>query len=175
MKLSDLHGVELLTIGQKTLLKAHRRFLGCEQCDSLASTPFDMILEDVVGLTENHIEYLLPEAAKCPNCKNPVFEDTLVHPDAAFEETLNFEKFYVPNLEETNFVFVDDNVLTQAKRNIEGCENCCPDAEITLDYILDEITGCDPQYTEYILSRPTTCPVCFHEVTEKTLVIPSAV
>jgi len=175
MKLSDLHGVELLTIGQKTLLKAHRRFLGCEQCDSQASTPFEMILEDVVGLTENHIEYLLPEAAKCPNCNNPVFEDTLVRPDAAFEETLNVEKFYVPNLEETNFVFVDDNVLTQAKRNIEGCEHCCPDAEITLDYILDEITGCDPQYTEYILSRPTTCPICFHEVTEKTLVIPAAV
>ena len=48
-----------------------------------------------------------------------------------------------------------------------------PDAEITLDYILDEITGCDPQFTEYILSRPANCPACFHEVTEKTLVIPS--
>jgi hypothetical protein len=173
MKLSDLHGVELLTIGEKTLGKAHRRFLGCEKCDALASTPFNLILEDVVGCTENYIEYLLPEAAKCPNCNNSVFEATLVRPDAEFEETQNVEKFYVPNLEETNFTFVDETVLTQAKHKIEGCEHCCPDAEITLDYILDEITGSDPQFTEYILSRPTNCPVCFHEVTEKTLVIPA--
>src|SRR5262249_14514895 len=173
MKLGYLHGVELLTIGEKTLKKAHRRFLGCQQCDAQASTPFDLILEDVVGLTDNYMEYLMPEAAKCPNCNNPVFETTLVRPDAAFEETLNVEKFYVPNLEETNFAFVDDAVLTQAKQKIEGCEHCCPDAEITLDYILDEITGCNPQYTEYILSRPTNCPSCLHEVTEKTLVIPS--
>src|SRR5262245_14184338 len=173
MKLGYLHGVELLTIGTETLLKAHRRFFGCEQCDAQASTPFELILEDVVGLPENHIEYLLPEAAKCPNCDNPVFEATLVHPDAEFEEAQNVEKFYEPNFEETNLVFIDEAVLTQAKRNIEGCEHCCPDAEITLDYILDDITGCDPQLTEYILSHPTNCPVCFHEVTEKTLVIPA--
>jgi hypothetical protein len=173
MKLGYLHGVELLTIGQKTLLKAHRRFVGCEQCDVQASTPFELILEDVVGITENYIEYLLPEPAKCPNCNNPVFETTLVHPDAEFEETQNVEKFYVPNLEDTNFVFIEEAVLTKAKHGIEGCEYCCPDAEITFDYILDEVTGCDPQYTEYILSHPTSCPACFHEVTEKTLVIPS--
>jgi hypothetical protein len=173
MKPSYILGVELLAIGQKTLLKANRRFLACQHCDTEASTPFEWILQEVLDQSENHVEYLLSEPAKCPKCASPVYESTLVQPDAAFERNQNEPKIYLPPLESTNFVFIDEATLHRAQSQLAGCEHCCEEAEISLDYILDDVTGCDPQITEYLLCHSTTCPECFSEVTEKTLVIPN--
>jgi hypothetical protein len=168
-----LLGSEILAVGQKTLAKAHRRFVSCERCDLEATTPFEMILEDVIGQRERVAEYLMSEPATCPKCREAVFEMTLIRPDAEFERTQCPDKTFVPALEETNFVFIDDTVLANAQSHIVGCEQCCEDAEISLDYILDELTGCEPTETEYILCRPTTCPRCYSVVTEKSLIIPS--
>jgi len=171
MNPSFLLGTELLTIGQKTLAKAHRRFLSCERCDAQATTPFELILEDVVGPTENYVEYLMSEPGSCPKCHEAVFESTLIRPDEEFARNQCTDKVYAPSLENTTFVFVVEGTLKAAQSYILGCEQCTPDAEISLDYILDQLTGCDPTSTEYILCRPTSCPQCFGQVTEKTLVI----
>ncbi len=37
-------------------------------------------------------------------------------------------------------------------------------ADIPFDYILDCITGCDPELTDYILEQSARCPRCSGEV-----------
>ena len=82
-------------------------------------------------------------------------------------------KVYEPALTEIEIVLVDEEVLLKAQSMIVSCESCADDADITLDYLLDEITGCEPTRTEYLLHRPARCPYCFHAVTEKTLIVAS--
>jgi len=81
------------------------------------------------------------------------------------------ELFTLP-IEEINLVLVDYPRVDQAESFISGCERCDQDAEISFDYLLDELTGCDPTRTEYLMYRPARCPRCQAEVTEKTLIIP---
>ena len=75
-------------------------------------------------------------------------------------------------VEEMNVVLVDDDAVQEAESLISGCERCDKGAEISLDYVLDELTGSDPTRTEYLMLRPARCPRCLAEVTEKTLIIP---
>ena len=81
------------------------------------------------------------------------------------------EKCFEPLWEETDVVLVDEPELLEAQSYLAGCENCVLDAEITFDYLLDDITGCDPTSTEYLLFRPAKCPGCHQDVFEKTLVV----
>jgi hypothetical protein len=66
-----------------------------------------------------------------------------------------------PPWRKTKPVRVDDAMLRLAERRIESCETCTPDqAEVPFDYILDAITGSDPEETDYVLSGPARCPRC---------------
>ena len=48
-----------------------------------------------------------------------------------------------------------------AEQHIDSCEACTSDlAEVPFDYILDSITGCDPEVTDYVLPEPAHCPRC---------------
>src|SRR2546425_2689117 len=69
-------------------------------------------------------------------------------------------------------LLVDGRTLIEAESLISGCEHCNRDAEISFDYVLDELTGCDPTRTEYLMYRAGRCPNCRSEVTEKTLITP---
>jgi hypothetical protein len=70
-------------------------------------------------------------------------------------------------------VTVHANVVRQAQDMIESCEQCNAEgAEIPFDNILDRVTGSDPSVTDYILEAPAKCPLCFRQITEKTLVEP---
>jgi len=56
---------------------------------------------------------------------------------------------------------VDLDTLRQAEAQISSCEACTPDlAEVPFDYVLDSITGCDPETTDYVLAMPACCPQC---------------
>lgn len=56
---------------------------------------------------------------------------------------------------------VDVPTRRMAEECIESCEACTPDlAEISFDCVLDRITGCDPEVTDYTLSEPARCPRC---------------
>lgn len=71
-------------------------------------------------------------------------------------------------------VTVDSTTAQRAQRQIESCEHCHPeDAEIPFDWLLAEVTGKHGHY-ELVLSKPTRCPNCKREVTEKTLIEPIA-
>ena len=67
-------------------------------------------------------------------------------------------------------VLVDEDTLVKTQRYVSACEHCAENANITFDYLLDEITGCDPA-THYLMCRPASCPCCSGDVTEKTLVV----
>jgi hypothetical protein len=73
-------------------------------------------------------------------------------------------------LEQQNVVLIDAAIVEEAQRMLSACEFCSDMAELTFDYILDELTGCDPRVTEYILERPARCLQCGAPITEKTLV-----
>ena len=79
--------------------------------------------------------------------------------------------YFDPPLENTNVQLVDEYIRALAQCMIAGCEQCCESTEITFDCVLDEITGCDPTTTEYLLCRPAWCPRCFREVNERTMVL----
>ena len=73
-------------------------------------------------------------------------------------------------LEEINIVLIGESTVADAEEFLTGCENCSDNVPIALDYLLDALTGCDPQVTEYVMCRPVCCPFCLNEVREKTLV-----
>src|SRR6266404_1825567 len=69
-----------------------------------------------------------------------------------------------------NIVLVDEDTVAETQQCLSGCESCAENADITFDYLLDQITGCDPA-TNYLMCRPANCPSCSRDVTEKTLVV----
>jgi hypothetical protein len=73
-----------------------------------------------------------------------------------------------PHLEDVDIVLIDESAIQQAEDLISACQTCSPEAELTLDYLLDSLTGRNPAVTEYLLRRPARCPRCRAEVTEKT-------
>jgi len=76
-----------------------------------------------------------------------------------------------PTWEETRIVLIDESLILRAQREILSCEECNPsEAETPFVSILDEITGCDPTVTDYVLAKPAKCPRCFREIKEKSLI-----
>jgi len=69
-------------------------------------------------------------------------------------------------------VTVDFAIVNDVERQIESCEHChSDDAEIPFDWLSAEVTGKRGPY-EFILGELARCPICKHEITEKTLVEP---
>ncbi len=74
------------------------------------------------------------------------------------------ERVY-PSWKNTIPVLIAEETVRAAERQIESCEACTPDeAEIPFDYVLDSITGCEPESTDYVLEKPAKCPRCSGEV-----------
>ena len=69
-------------------------------------------------------------------------------------------------------VLVDDSILCEAEAYVSACEYCNVNANLTFDYLLDELMGCDPTQTEYLMRRPARCRRCDSKLTEKTLIVP---
>ena len=157
----------------KNTLRALDRLISCEKCDPFAVTAFKGLLDESAGEADSS-EVVSSEAAKCPSCFNIVKEDTLIAFRGAMDavESAEGAGYFDPPLEEMTVHLVDENLRAAAQNMISGCDQCCDCPEITLDCILDELTGCDPKSTEYILCRPARCPRCHRDVTERTIVLP---
>jgi hypothetical protein len=70
-----------------------------------------------------------------------------------------------PSWKDTIPVPIDKETAQKAEGQIDSCEACNPDvAEVPFDYVLDSITGCDPEVSDYVLSEPAHCPRCGGEV-----------
>src|SRR5262245_14379361 len=82
-------GIELITVDSSAVREAERRIPACEHCrPTEAEVPFDWILADFLGKREA-CEFVLAEAARCPNCATELTEKTLIAPQGGVEvETL---------------------------------------------------------------------------------------
>jgi hypothetical protein len=160
-------------VGTKNTLKAQDRLISCEKCDQFAVTPFKRLLDESTP-EAGSTEAALSEPVKCPSCLHIVDEDTLVafRSDVESAEDSPVAEYFDPPLEEMTVHLVGENLRAAAQSMISGCDQCCDCPEITFDCILDELTGCDPKSTEYILCRPARCPRCRRDVTERTIVLP---
>ena len=160
-------------MGTKNTLKALDRLISCNSCDPFAVTPFKRLLDESTG-DESPTGATLSEPVKCPSCSNIVSEETLV----AFRNAMDSSEgsvgadYFDPPLEDMMIHLVGENLRAAAQSMISGCDHCCDCPEITFECILDELTGCDPKSTEYILCRPARCPRCRRDVTERTIVLP---
>ena len=71
----------IILITDTVLRRAQDLIAFCEHCDPENSEfLFDNILDRVTGSDPMKTEYLLEVPAKCPNCRQDVFEKTLVVP-----------------------------------------------------------------------------------------------
>ena len=83
----------------------------------------------------------------------------------------NLFKYFVAPLGETNVVLVDEDILSLAEKWITACEQCSNIAELAFEELLDSITGCDPNTTDYLMCRTARCPSCNSKVNEKSLIL----
>ena len=66
-----------------------------------------------------------------------------------------------PEWRHTTPVVVDVGAKRSAELHVASCESCTPDlADVPFDYLLDSVTGCDPESTDYVLAEPAQCPAC---------------
>ena len=72
--------------------------------------------------------------------------------------------------EAINIVLVGETLLSEAERWMTACERCAENATVSVDCLLDALTGYDPQVTEYLMARPARCPSCASEIYETTCV-----
>jgi len=71
----------VVLINVATLHEAERLIESCEQCNPEgAEIPFDNILDRVTGSDPSVTDYILEQAAKCPNCRREILEKTLIEP-----------------------------------------------------------------------------------------------
>jgi hypothetical protein len=169
-------GVQLVALGEESILKAQSRVVACQECSASVSRPFGSVLVEILGALSPQSEYVVCAPAFCPNCDQPIVESTLVRCEGEIgEATAAPMPDLTPCSDDVNVVLINEQLLCEVQTFISGCERCSATAQMTLDYILDAVTGHDPSVTEYVMCRPATCSRCKREVTEKTLVAVSGI
>ena len=72
--------IQLVTVDADVIRRAEGEIESCEHCQpDDAEIPFDWILREVTGKYGAY-EFILTDTARCPNCKRPLSEKTLVEP-----------------------------------------------------------------------------------------------
>src|SRR4051812_2555673 len=70
------------------------------------------------------------------------------------------ERVY-PQWRTTSPIRIEPEIVRAAEALIHSCERCAPDdADIPIDSVLDSLTNCDPETTDYRLAKPIKCPSC---------------
>src|SRR4030095_6733389 len=105
--------IELVAVGEATLMKALQRITGCAACSASASHSLDWLIHQVLGNT-GMTEYFLSSATECPKCGAPIFERTLVDFDGKAIAALDEYKYFDVCDEEQDVVFIDEPTLLDA-------------------------------------------------------------
>src|SRR5262249_20163717 len=72
--------IKLITVDANVIRQAEKEMESCGYCHlDDAEVPFDWILRELTGKYGAH-EFILTDTARCPNCKRPLSEKTLVEP-----------------------------------------------------------------------------------------------
>jgi hypothetical protein len=73
--------IELVSVDADVIRQAENEIESCEHCHpDDVEIPFDWNLAEVTG-RRGPYEFILTEAARCPNCKHLVTEKTLIEPN----------------------------------------------------------------------------------------------
>ena len=66
-----------------------------------------------------------------------------------------------PEWRKSTSVRVELDTVRLAEQRVASCEHCTPEAaDVPFDYVLDTLTGCEPETTDYILAKFGNCPSC---------------
>ncbi len=68
----------LVVVSIATIRFAEKEIRSCRACDRSADITFSRVLDRITDRDGATTNYLMSEPAKCPNCMQPVFEETLV-------------------------------------------------------------------------------------------------
>jgi hypothetical protein len=72
--------IELVSVDADVIRRPENEIESCEHCHSDdAEIPFDWIIAEMTG-KRGPIEFILSDPVRCPNCKQPIKEKTLVEP-----------------------------------------------------------------------------------------------
>lgn len=162
--------VELVVVGGPSLVEAQKRLAACQNCSSGVTRPFRSVLSEVLSMEHPMSEFIMGESVACPNCDSPLEEGTLVRCESDWDFEKQSTIATIPFAEE-EVVLVTDSMLNEAAQWITGCQRCCSGAEITFEYILDEVHDSKITAAQYVMGHPVHCPTCGGEVTEKTCVV----
>ena len=77
---SEFFECELLTVSREQAELAASEVSGCEACSESAEVPFDWFLADAMN-RPGMFEFVMDAPVKCPLCRGPVSEKTLVDRD----------------------------------------------------------------------------------------------
>jgi hypothetical protein len=69
---------DIVLVDSVTVAMAFRHVNGCEACSTQADMPFDWLLDAVTGRNPAVTSYVMEAPAKCPGCRRPITEKTLV-------------------------------------------------------------------------------------------------
>ena len=73
-----LEEVQVHLVDDRIVGKLEALVDGCETCDEGAEYPFDWIIDKMMGRQPGVTDYLLERRAKCPYCRSPLTEKSLV-------------------------------------------------------------------------------------------------
>ena len=73
-----LEKIDIVLVDAVTIAIAFRHVSGCEECSGNADMPFDWLLDAVTGRNPAITDYVMKDLPKCPRCRRPVTEKTLV-------------------------------------------------------------------------------------------------
>lgn len=164
-------GTELVVVGTMSLIEALSRVTACQNCSAGVTRPFQDVLIEVLGVGHPMSEFVMADSAVCPNCDEPILENTLVRCEGEPSRVPQVSYPPLSAMEDTDVRLVDETFLAEAACWISGCQRCAKGAEMTFDYILDAVMDSDDPNTEYVMCRPVHCPKCQSEVTEKTFIV----
>jgi hypothetical protein len=104
--------------------------------------------------------------------RNPLIAQHMVLATRMHNPSPMKRHWFDPPLEQLQIIVVDRATLRRAERLVRACEACKPDDCVSLfDSALDQITGGDPQFTDYFLPALASCPWCSAPIQEKTAVV----
>jgi hypothetical protein len=69
---------DILIASHPTLLEAWSKISSCRSCNPKADIEFGLLLNYVRDLDPRQTLFCQTESVPCPNCKNPIWEGTLV-------------------------------------------------------------------------------------------------
>jgi hypothetical protein len=149
-KQKSLQGIDVIVVGAQSIREVFSRISGCEQCSETVVS-VEGVLDDILAKPNGVATYILGESLVCPACQAPLIENTMVGLNESAADYDSSLKCLAPALAATDIVLIDEDTLLVAQSLVAACEHCehCDNrAEISFDYLLDAVTGCDPSRTE---------------------------